>query len=65
MEEEAEGFALVVGKFDGVEWWWCGVCSKVGGENEGEEFFGVGRGVEQRVDEGGEELGGDVVVMRC
>ena len=50
---------MVVGKFDGVEWWrrwWCwrsgggsGISSRLtivgGGENEGEEFFGVGRGV--------------------
>ena len=60
VEEEEKSFALVVGKFDGVDWWWCwrrrggcrgGVGGRltivvVGGENEGEEFFGVGSGVQ-------------------
>ncbi len=60
VEEEGKSFALVVGKFDGMDLWWCRRCWRsgggvgggvggrltvVGGENEGEEFFGVGRGV--------------------
>ena len=49
-EEEVKGFALMVRKFDGLQWW-CGVCSKVGGENEGEECFGVGCGVKESSEE--------------
>ena len=57
VEEEGKSFAVVVGKFDGVDRWWCwrrgagggGVVGRltivVDGENEGEEFFGVGCGV--------------------
>ncbi len=55
VEEEGKSFALVVGKFDGMDlWWWRGVGGGGGGgkltivvcgENEGEEFFGVGCGV--------------------
>ncbi len=57
-EEKVEGLAVVVRKFDGVEWW-CDVCSKFGSENEGEECFGVRCGVK----EGGEEVVVGVVVV--